>query len=134
MNKKIPTCKQLERDLSQSIRAFYVDEIKFSPQKITCKLFSKYLIIIAEEAMTPLEKSLWETGKEELTKQLRSEINSIFKPKLIQVIEDIIGVKVEEVISTVTFTSNKSGTVIILSEPPQIREFKPVPKPKLGSG
>ena len=124
MNDKLPTSKQLERDLSQNIRSFYVDEINHSPQKITCKLFSQYVAIVADEALTPLEHNLWKSGNKDLIIKVRSEINSIFKPKLEKIIEQILNVKVEEILTEVAFAGNKLGTLVILSEMPVTRKPK----------
>ena len=130
MNDKLPTSKQLERDLSQNIRSFYVNEIKHSPQKITCKLFSKYVAIIADEALTPLEHNLWKSGNEDLIIRVRSEINNIFKPKLEKIIEQILCVEVQEILSEVAFAGNKLGTLVILSEIPVTRKSKSLSKSK----
>lgn len=131
MIEQLPTYKQLERNLSQSIRALYSEEINYSPQKITCKLFSRYLAIIADEALTPVEKSLWELGEKNLSEKIRLEIDCIIKPKLIQTIEKTTTVKIEEILSKATFTTNKSGILVILSEPPPVRNSKSLPKLKL---
>lgn len=128
MNDLLPTCKQLERNLSQSIRAFYNAEINFPPQKVTCKLFSRYLAIVAEEALTPVEKSLLAQGKTELLEQIRREIALIFRPKLVRLIQDIVGVEPIEILTDVTFTSNKTGILVVLSELPKVRSTKSLPK------
>lgn len=124
MNTKLPTCKQLEKNLSQNIRTFYLREINHPPQNITCKLFSRYVAISADEALTPLEYNLWESGKEELSVQIRSEINDIFKPKLTSVIEETLNITVEEILSNVTFVGNRLGTLVILSQAPLYRKSK----------
>ena len=124
MDCNLPTCKQLEKSLSQNIRAFYVREINHPPQNIICRLFSRYIAISADEVLTPLECSLWKSGKEELTIEIRSEINDIFKPKLTSVIEETLNIKVEEILSNVTFESNRLGTLVILSQAPLYRKSK----------
>lgn len=124
MKDKLPTCKQLERDLSQKIRAFYNTEINFPPQKITCKLFSKYLAIVLDEALTPVEKSLIARGKTELVKQIRREISLILRPKLVRPIEETLGVEAIAILTDITYTSNKIGILVILSESPKVRSSK----------
>lgn len=128
MTNKLPTYKQLERNLAQNIKKLYREEIDHPPQKITCQLFSRYLAIVGDEALTPLEKNLWQYGKKSLSEEIRLEINRIIKPKLIQLIENTIAVKTEEILSNVTFSSNKSGILVILSEPPQVRNSELIPK------
>lgn len=125
-----PTCNQLEKNLSQSIKALYSEQIAHPPQKITCKLFSRYLAIVNEEALTPVEKSLWGFGKEDLSKQIRLEIDKLVKPKLVELIESMTTVKIEEMLSSVTFSNNKSGILVVLSAPPRVRNANSLPKYK----
>lgn len=130
MTDLLPTCNQLERDLSQSIKALYREQITYPPQKITCKLFSRYLAIVGDEALTPLEKNLWGLGKEDLSEKIRFEINELMKPKLVELLENMLSVKIEEILNEVTFSINKSGILVILSEPPAVRNAKSLPKYK----
>ena len=124
MKSKLPTCKQLESNLCQSIRSFYAQEIDHPPKNIICKLFSQYIAIVADDALTPLEQSLQELGEEELIIELRSEVNSIFRPKLAKIIEETLNIKVEEILSNVTVASNKLGTLVVLSQAPLVRKSK----------
>jgi uncharacterized protein YbcI len=121
MTNTLPTSKQIERDLSQNIRAFYTQEITCPPQQITCKLFSKYIVIIANEALTPLEQSLSESGEEDLMIKVRSEIENILKPKLAKVIEDTLDITVEEILSNATFVGNTLGYLVVLAQKPAVR-------------
>ena len=128
MSKLLPTYKELERSLSQSIRALYGNSIDYPPQKVTCKLFSRYLAIVSDDALTPLEKTLWTAGKQELTSEIRSEIDRIIEPKLVSLVENIVEVKIEEVLCNAAFEANKSGILLILSEPPSVRNPQFLPK------
>lgn len=129
MKDRLPTYKQLERDLSQKIRVFYNTELSFAPQKVSCKFFSKYLALVLDEALTPVEKSLIAGGKTKLVKQVRREISLIVRPKLIRLIEETVGVKAIAILTNTTYTSNKSGILIVLSESPKLRSSKSLPKP-----
>ena len=120
MSERLPTFKQLEKDLSQKIRGLYNIEMNFAPQKVTCKLFSQYLAIVVDEALTPLEKSLVACGKEELITQLRKETSSIFRPRLIKLIEETLGVSTVETLNGTTLIGNKTGTLVILSKSPKV--------------
>ena len=127
MSDRIPTCKQLERDLSHKIQALYNTEIKYLPS-ITCKLFSRYIAIITDEALTPLENSLWQQGQTDLIQQVHREIALILRPKLIKVVENIIGVPTVEILGDLSFSSNKGGILVILSESPKVRSSRSLPK------
>ena len=121
MNCRLPTCKQLERNLSQKIREFYSTENNFPPQQVTCKLFSKYLAIVLDEALTPVEQSLLAQEKIELVEQIRREMSLIFRPKLIQLIEETVEVKAIEILTDISYVSNKAGILVVLSELPKVR-------------
>ncbi|MEL7420881.1 MAG: Na-translocating system protein MpsC family protein, partial [Cyanobacteria bacterium J06555_3] len=47
------TCGQLERNLSQSIQAFYRQHLGHQPSKVTCQFFDSKLAIIIEDSITP---------------------------------------------------------------------------------
>ena len=128
MSDRLPTYKQLEKDLSLKIKALYNLEINFAPRKVACKLFSKYLAIVMDGALSPLEKSLLDRGKHETIARLREETFLVFRPKLSELIEEIVGVKIIEILSDTTFTSNKTGTLVVLSELPKVRSSKALPK------
>ena len=121
MSERLPTFKQLERDLSQKIRELYNMEMNFAPQRVTCKLFSRYLAIVVDEALTPLEKSLIARGEKDLIAQLRRETSSIFRPRLVKLIEDTVGVSTVEILTNTTLIGNKTGTLVVLSELPKTR-------------
>lgn len=128
MNTKLPTRIQLETKLSQSIRSFYKEEIKSSPQEVVCKLFSRYLIVIVEQGLTSVEKSLWQEGETTLTQELSNEISSIIKFRLAQIIQEILQVDTTEILSDVTYQTDRLGVMAILAQPPLIREFQPLSK------
>lgn len=128
MTERMLTHKQLERELSQKIRALYNVKLDFVPRKVTCKLFSRYLAIVVEEAMTPLEQSLLAGGKTDLILQVQKEISQIFRSSLSEIVEEIVGVKVVAVLTNTTLTGNKCGTLVILSESPKVRLYKASPK------
>ena len=124
MSERLLTFKQLEKDLSQKIRELYNLEMNFAPQKVTCKLFSRYLAIVADEALSPLEKSLIACGRKGLIAQLRRETFLIFRPRLVESIEETLGVSTVEILTDTTLMSNKVGTLVVLSEPPKVRSSK----------
>jgi uncharacterized protein YbcI len=123
MSNHTPTYRQIERDLSQKIKALYNAEINYSPKEITCKLFSRYLAIVADETLSPLEKNLWQQGQIELIEQIRQEIAFLFRPKLIKIIEDIVGTEIVEILGDVVLSNNRSGILVVLSESPRRRNF-----------
>ena len=128
MKDRLPTYKQLERNLSQKIRAFYNTELRFPPQKVSCKFFSKYIAIVLDEALTPVEKSLIAQKKTKLVKQIRQEMFLILRPQLVRAIEETVGVKAIAILKDIAYTSNKIGILVVLSESPRVRSSKSLPR------
>lgn len=127
MSDRLRTYKQLEKDLALKIKALYDLDINFAPRKVTCKLFSRYLAIVMDETLSPLEKSLLDRGKKELIARLRQETFLIFQPKLSELIKEIVSVEIIEILTDTSFGSNKTGTLVVLSELPKLRNSKALP-------
>ena len=120
MINKVPTSKQVENELSQRIRAFYQEEINFAPKKVTCKLFSNYLAIVIDNAITPIEYNLWELGNKKLIEQVRREIDTTLKPKLSKLIAETLKVEVIELLNGAAFSTSRCIILAVFSKPPQV--------------
>ncbi|MDX2213805.1 MAG: DUF2294 domain-containing protein [Oculatellaceae cyanobacterium bins.114] len=116
-----PTRGQLERSLAQGIEALYRRELGHRPTKVSCRIFDEKIAIVLEEAITQPELLLANSGQEELAEQIRVDLDKALRPQLIQLIEDIVAVKVTDLLSDATLETGRTGTIAILSEPPQIR-------------
>lgn len=130
MTDKLPSSKQLETNISRALINFYKSKIEFVPNKISCKLFSEHLIVVVEEGLSLVEQSLLQTGKVELGVELGIELNSILKLELTRIVEEILQVDVVEIMSGTTHKTNRLGILVVLSQPPLIREFKPTSRIK----
>ena len=130
MTEKLPTNKQLETKICQSIRDLYKNKIEFISSKISCKLFAKHLIIVIEEGLSLVERNLWKTGKTELSTELSIQLNSIIKLEVVKIIQEILQVDVIEIMSGSTHQTNRLGIMVVLSQSPSIKEFRPVSKTK----
>ena len=119
--KNIPTYRQIETELSQQIRNFYLEKIDLKPQKITCKLFSKYLVVVVDNAVTPIESNLWRAGDYNLMEQVRNEVDAILKSELSKLISEFLEVEVVELLSKTALETNRSIVLAILSESPQVK-------------
>lgn len=124
MKNKVPTYRQLETELSQQIRNFYLKQINFKPQQVTCKLFSKYLAIVADNAVTPVESNLWISGNQVLIKQVRNEVNAILRPQLSKLISEVLNVEVVGFLSKSAFETNRCIILVVLSQPAQVRNYQ----------
>ncbi len=113
---------QLERTLSQRIEAFYFDELGHRPSKVTCHIFGQQIALLLEEAITQPEQILSRVGQDELAEQVRTDLDKAMRPQMIQLIEEVVGVPVTDVLSDATLETGRTGTIIVLAESPQLRE------------
>ena len=128
MLKELPTRGQLEREISQKIQALYRFHLGHRPSKVISQLFDAKLAIIIEDSITNAEQILVKKGENELAKKVRSNLNDAIKPELKELIEEIVGVEVLDVLSDATLKTGRTGIIIILSQTPKIRELVNVHK------
>ncbi len=119
-----PTIGQLERLLSQRTQALYRNLLGHQPSKVICHLLSDKLAIIAEDAITPVEKLLVTEGREELALQVRSGIDGILKIQLKALIEEVLKVDVTDLLNNTTLPTGYNGMIAILTKSPQVRKKK----------
>ncbi|MBD2463779.1 DUF2294 domain-containing protein [Oscillatoria sp. FACHB-1407] len=116
-----PTRGQLERSLAQGIEALYRRELGHRPTKVSCRIFDDKIAIVLEEAITQPEQLLANSGQEELAEQVRGDLDKALRPQLVQLIEETVGVSVTDMLSDATLETGRTGTIAILSAPPQVR-------------
>ena len=118
---EIPTIKQLERAVSQAFLALYRSKIGHSPGQVTCMIFKNYLVIVIEEALTPLEVTMIEQDQTELLAEVRQEIHEVFKPHLKQLIEKIADKEVIDLICKLNIDSSRLIEIAVMDEAPIVR-------------
>ncbi|NEO27297.1 MAG: DUF2294 family protein [Kamptonema sp. SIO4C4] len=129
-----PTCGQLERSLSQAIQAFYRDHLGQQPSQVTCQLFANQVAVVIENSITPTEQVLAQDGKEQFAKQVRMELNDVTQPQLQQIIADVLGVQVLDLLSDATLETSRTGVIAVLETTPDVRNPQAIPKaPKQSS-
>jgi len=89
-----------------------------------------------ENSITPAEQLLVDQGQEELAEQVRSGLDDAIEPKLKALIEEILEVKVLDLMGDATLETGRSGIVIVLSNTPEVRNPDAIPKakPKVSNG
>jgi uncharacterized protein YbcI len=122
MENSTPTRGQLERTLSQRVQALYRNQLGHQPSQVTCQIFDQKIAIVLEDALTQPEQVLVESGREELAEQVRSDLDAAIEPQLKQVIEEVVGVSVIELLSDAKLDTGRSGIIAILGAAPQVRE------------
>lgn len=118
----LPTRGQLERTLSQRVQAFYRTQLGHQPSRVQCHIADGKVIIVLEDSITKPEKLLLETGQEELAEKVHNDLDKALHPLLTELIEEIVGVKVIDILSDATFDTGRTGTIVVLEEAPQLRE------------
>lgn len=121
MDSSNPTRGQVERNLSQRIQALYRTQLGHQPSKITCQIFDTKIAIVLEDAITPPELLLVNSGQEELAEQVRSDLDKAIQPQLKALIEEVVGVPVIDLLSDATLETGRTGTIAVLAKLPKLR-------------
>ncbi|MBD2103134.1 DUF2294 domain-containing protein [Leptolyngbya sp. FACHB-261] len=116
-----PTRGQLERALTQRIQALYRSQLEHTPSKVICNIFDEKIAIILEDSLTKPEQILASAGKEQLAEQVHEDLDEALQPELKLLIEEVVGVSVVDLLSKATLETGRTGTIAILSAPPQVR-------------
>lgn len=87
-----------------------------------CNLLDNKLIIVIENAITQPEKLLVQNGHEDLAAQVRSQLESVLELPLKDLIKEVLGVGVTDLLSDVTFETGRTGTIAILESAPKVRD------------
>lgn len=124
MNKNLPTYGQLERNLAQSIQKLYRQELEHNPSKVTCQLFGNQIVIVIEDALPAVEKILIDNNQLATVERLNSAINNIIKFKIKILIEEVLMVRVENILLGSTIETNRSFAIAILDSPPLVRHSR----------
>jgi uncharacterized protein YbcI len=120
-----PTQGQLQRQLAQTFQKLYREQLNHAPGEITCQLLEEKLLVIIEDSVTKPEQLLIQEGGAELAEQVRGDLAAAMKPKIVEIIEDVVDRQVIDVLSDATLETGRTGLVIILSAPPETRPAAP---------
>lgn len=121
MDASSPTRGQLERNLSQRIQALYRTQLEHQPSKVTCQIFDEKIAIILEDSITQPEQILVNSGEQKLAEQVRSELDQALQPQLKELIEEVVGVAVIDLLSNAKLETGRTATIAILATAPQVR-------------
>lgn len=121
MDSSSPTRGQLERTLSQRIQSLYRTQLGHQPSQVSCQIFDEKLAIILENSITQPEQLLAQNGQEELAEQVRSDLEKALQPQLKSLIEEVLGVSVIDLLSDAKIETGRTGTIVVLSSAPQVR-------------
>lgn len=125
-----PTRGQIERSLGQRLQALYRERTGQRPEKVTCQFFDEKLAIVLEQILTPAERYLLESGRQEFAQQFRCELEAMLKSEIIALVEEIAEVRIAYLLTDTDINSGCSGMIAILKEIPTVRDPETIPKIK----
>jgi uncharacterized protein YbcI len=130
MTPSLPTRGQLERTLSQRIQALYRSQTGHRPEEVICEISDQKIMIILENSVTQVEQLLASRGKEELVEELHAQVKDAIEPQVQQVIEEVVGIPVIDLLSDAKLKTERTAMIAMLSEAPQTRDRVPNGKPR----
>lgn len=116
-----PTAGQLERTISQKVRALYRSQFGHQPSRVECYLLENKVVISLEDVITPLERLLEEAQSFALVGQIRNFIDLTIKPMLRELIEEVFQVSAIDCLYDTEPQTGCAGAIVILENPPLIR-------------
>lgn len=116
-----PTRGKLERSLAQGIQALYRSLFGHQTSQALCNLLDNKLIIVIENAITQPEKLLAQNGQGALASQVRTQLQSFLELPLKDLIKEVLGVGVTDLLSDATLETGRTGTIAILESAPKFR-------------
>jgi len=111
--------KQLEQTLSQLIQNLYVTQVGQKPDLVFCQIIDKNLTIVIENATTTVERFLTVNDKQELAEQVRANIHKALKPQLKALIEEVLEIKVVDLVGDSNFSTGRTSVTAILATNPK---------------
>jgi uncharacterized protein YbcI len=126
-----PTIGQLEREITHRVRSLYNFTLGQRLDKIVCHFFGTELAISLDNSVSKVEQTLLNSGYEVLAEQVRLDLDKLMKPHLKNLIEEVIGNHVLDMMSNTTLTTGHTGIIVMLDDSPNVRNPESIPKVKL---
>lgn len=116
-----PTRKQLERDIAHRFNTFNSKTIGSRPEKMTCTIFDKYLTVVGERAMTPIEKIIYQRGETKIVSAMRESVNQSLEIHLNKIIRELMQIEPLDSFCKLSLNTGRLVAFAILSESPRFR-------------
>jgi uncharacterized protein YbcI len=114
-----PTRSELERTLSQEVQAFYYAQLGHQPSQVTCQFMGDKIAILIENSITRPEQLLAQQGHQKLAQKVRANINDLLQLQLKQLIEEVVKVRVIDLMIDSTLETRRTSTVAVLAATPK---------------
>lgn len=121
---KLLTHKQLEREVAHQFQALNRQILGCCSQKASCTIFNNYLNIVVENAITPLESTMYEKGQIEMLCILRQTIDHVLKDRLSIIIQEVTSVEVKDLVCQLSLDTGRLIAMAVLSKFPPVRSKK----------
>jgi len=118
---QLPTRGQMERTLSQRIQALYREQLGHQPGKVAVTITGEKITIIIDDVITQPEKLLVDLGQEELTEQVRADLDQAIEGHLKEAIEEVVKSEVIDLLCDTTLATGRTGTIALLANKPKLR-------------
>ncbi|MGJ3248822.1 MAG: DUF2294 domain-containing protein [Elainellaceae cyanobacterium] len=115
--------RQAEDIISENVKRMYRDHVGHEPGLVTCQIFDDKLVLLIEGAITPAEKLLLQVNQRQLVDQVRSLLDVAIQPYLKSILEHIIDVPVVDLMVNTTVDTERTGSIAILAEKPNVQEI-----------
>ncbi|MBD2454010.1 DUF2294 domain-containing protein [Nostoc sp. FACHB-87] len=126
-----PTIGQLEREIAQRISALYYEQIGQRPSQVVCHFFDTELVISLEKSASLVELTLISGGYDNLAEQVRLFLDKIIKRQLQNLLEEIIGKPIVDLMTNTNLATGRTGIIVILQQLPEVRNPESIPKANL---
>lgn len=110
--------QQWEKVFSQRIHQLYGRLVGQEPSEITCKLFDNKLAIVLENTIGRPLQILIENDETSLAQQVRLNVDAVIKPELKQIVEEVVGVVVVDLLIDTSLETGRTGMIAVLESKP----------------
>ena len=115
-----PSVGTLEQNLSQRIKALYLEQLGHNPDKVECRLTNQTLTIIVDNPITQPEQLLLKSGKQEFADLVRSTIHKAFQPQIKALIEEVFATHVLDLLGDSKIQTGRTSIVAVLADSPSL--------------
>jgi uncharacterized protein YbcI len=109
---------EIEAEVSRAIVQFEIDYMGRGPRESRAYLIHEMVVVRLKGVLTPAEHQLAKTQEgAELVKRMRAMLIDKAKPLLYQVVSDIVGIKVLDLHTDISTSSQERVFVFVLERP-----------------
>jgi uncharacterized protein YbcI len=108
---------ELNAAIARAVVRAYHESVGRGPTKAHAFFRGNVVVVVLEDVMTTAEHTLVTGGQGETVTRMRSELHASIRPKLLAVVEDLTGSRVEALMSDVSLEPDMAVEVFVLDQP-----------------